>query len=184
MPIQKTTPEDIIKKSIKVFRQNGYYRTTMNDLAKEIGLTKGVFYHHFSSKEEVMIKSLQATSSWFNKKIFSIAYQDELNPKERLIKMADALFQSFTGFKGGCFFANTILETAHVEDTFLQEIDLFFENFENALTNIYKEKYTQTHLKNTVQETIADIEGSILLMQLKKDTQLLQNALDRAIHRF
>lgn len=183
MPIQKTTPEDIIKKSIKVFRQNGYYRTTMNDLSKEIGLTKGVFYHHFASKEELMIKSLQTTSLWFDKKIFSIAYQNELKPKERLLRMADALFSSFTEFKGGCFFANTILETAHVEDTFLPEINLFFENFENALTHIYKEKYTQFYLKNTIQETIADIEGSILLMQLKKDTQLLQNALDRAIER-
>ena len=184
MPIQKTTPEDIIKKSIKVFRQNGYYRTTMNDLAKEIGLTKGVFYHHFSSKEEIMIKSLELTSRWFAKHIFSVAYQTESKPKERLIKMADALFQSFTTFKGGCFFANTILETAHVEDTFLEEINLFFKNFEDALTHIYKEKYNQEHLKNTVQETIADIEGSILLMQLKKDTQLLRNALDRAIQRF
>lgn len=183
MPIHKTTPEDIIKKSIKVFRQNGYYRTTMNDLAKEIGLTKGVFYHHFSSKEELMIKSLQLTSKWFSKHIFSIAYQTDLSPKERLIQMAQALFQSFTTFKGGCFFANTILETAHVEDTFLEEINLFFKNFEEALIIIYKEKYTEKYLNNIVQETIADIEGSILLMQLKKDTQLLQNALDRAIKR-
>ncbi len=184
MPTQKTTPEDIIKKSVKVFRQNGYYRTTMNDLAKEIGLTKGAFYHHFSSKEEVMIKSLELTSSWFTKHIFSIAYQTELTPKERLLKMTDRLFEGFTVFKGGCFFANTVLETAHVEDTFLEEINHFFDNFENALISIYKEKYNQNQLESIIQETMADIEGSILLMQLKKDTQLLKNALNRSIKRF
>ena len=46
MPLHKTTPAEIIKNSIKVFRKKGYYRTNMNDLAKETGLTKGIFYNH------------------------------------------------------------------------------------------------------------------------------------------
>ena len=61
MPLHKKSPEEIIKQSILVFRTNGYYRTTMNDLAKATGLTKGAFYHHFSNKEDVMKKSLQTT---------------------------------------------------------------------------------------------------------------------------
>jgi AcrR family transcriptional regulator len=78
MPLYKTTPEDIINKSIFVFRTNGYYRTTMNDLAQATGLTKGAFYHHFTNKEDVMKKSLEANSLWFENKIFSIAYDDTL----------------------------------------------------------------------------------------------------------
>jgi TetR/AcrR family transcriptional regulator, transcriptional repressor for nem operon len=181
MPLYKTTPEDIIKKSISVFRTNGYYRTTMNDLAQATGLTKGVFYHHFTNKEEVMKKSLQATSLWFEKKIFSIAYDDTLSPKKRLVKMADVLFSAFTQHTGGCFFANTILETAHVEDTFLIEIDDFFTLFENALSNIYKKKYKGEALKDLTQQIIADIEGTIIIMQVKKDQTLLNKAFERAI---
>jgi TetR/AcrR family transcriptional regulator, transcriptional repressor for nem operon len=181
MPLYKTTPEEIIKQSILVFRTNGYYRTTMNDLAKATGLTKGAFYHHFSNKEDVMKKSLQATSFWFEKKIFSIAYDETLSSKKRLVKMADVLFDAFTRSKGGCFFANTILETAHVEDTFLVEITQFFDLFEKALAHIYKEKYTKKELKDLTQQIIADIEGTIIIMQLKKEPELLKNAFNRAI---
>ena len=45
----------------------------MNDLAKETELTKGIFYHHFASKEEVMLKALEVTTKWFEYKIFNIA---------------------------------------------------------------------------------------------------------------
>jgi AcrR family transcriptional regulator len=183
MPIYKTTPEKIIKQSIQVFRTNGYYRTTMNDLAKATGLTKGIFYHHFENKEEVMKKSLQATSLWFEKKIFSLAYNESLPKKERLTQMAETLFNAFTDNTGGCFFANTILETAHVEDTFLEEINHFFELWENALTHIYKEKYRDKQLKELVEQTIADIEGTIIVMQLKKQPLLLKSALYRAVEK-
>jgi len=181
MPSIKTSPEEIVKKSILVFRENGYYRTTMNDLANATGLTKGAFYHHFKNKEEVMRMSLKATSMWFEKKIFSIAYNEELTNKEKLVTMGDILFTAFTKNKGGCFFANTILETAYVEDTFIKEIDTFFSLFEKALENIFTEKYKNEKLKNVVVQVISEIEGTIILMQLKKNPTLLRNTLNRVV---
>lgn len=180
MPIQKTTREEIIKNSIKVFRRKGYYRTSMSDLAKEAGLTKGAFYHHFSDKEEVMRKSLQATAKWFEKKVFSIAYEKELSNREKLTKMGEVTFQAFTQGEGGCFFANTILETAQVEDSFNTEIKHYFSQWEKALQHMLKGTYEVTEIKDIAQRIIADIEGSIILMQLYKDPQILQNALKRS----
>jgi TetR/AcrR family transcriptional repressor of nem operon len=181
MPIHKTTPAEIIKQSIVVFRANGYYRTTMNDLAHATGLTKGVFYHHFTNKEDVMKKALQATAFWFDKHIFSIAEDELLPAQQRLIQMTDVLYNAFTRSTGGCFFANTILETAHVEDTFLPEINYFFQRFDNALSLIFKGKYQGVELENVVQQTIAEIEGTIILMQLKKDPSLLKKALNNVL---
>jgi TetR/AcrR family transcriptional regulator, transcriptional repressor for nem operon len=183
MPIYKTTPEEIIKNSIVVFWKNGYYRTTMNDLATATGLTKGVFYHHFSSKEDIMKRCLEVTFQWFDKKIFSIAYNNALSKQERLVKMSDVLFEAFTKNSGGCFFANTILETVNVEETFVPEINLFFESFENALRNIFKEKYKEEQLTEVVQQIMADIEGTILIMQIKKDSNLLRASLKRGIQK-
>ena len=181
MPKQKTTPEEIIRKSIKVFRRQGYYRTSMADLSKATGLTKGAFYHHFPNKEAVMKRSLAALAGWFDYKIFSIAYDEDLPGKERLMKMADLSFDAFTQEAGGCFFANTILETAHVEDTFLEEIQGFFSSWENALRNIFKENYNGQLLETKIQQAITSIEGAVLLMQLHRNPQLLRDALDRTI---
>ncbi len=184
MPTVKTSPEEIIRTSITVFRRNGYYRTTMSDLAKATGLTKGAFYHHFANKEEVMKMSLKATSKWFKKNIFRIAYDVEIPHQERLSLMGDKLVEAFSIHSGGCFFANTILETSQVEDTFLSELNAFFAHFEDALENIFNTKYQGKALENRIQQIIAEIEGTIILMQLKRDTQLLRNAIERVKYHY
>ena len=186
MPLHKTTPAEIIKNSIKVFRRKGYYRTNMSDLAKETGLTKGVFYHHFESKEDVMLKALQATTLWFENKIFSIAFDEKITHKDRLNKMAETTFKAFTDDDGGCFFANTILETANVEDTFLGEIRKFFTAWETAFNKVFENKLQENINNNNndndlVVQIIADIEGSIVLMQLYRDKTYLKKALKRSI---
>ncbi|MBK6267355.1 TetR/AcrR family transcriptional regulator [Marivirga sp. S37H4] len=181
MPLQKITPEEILYKSIKVFRRRGYYRTKMSDLAKEVGLTKGTFYHHFESKEDVMRKALMASIQWFETSLFSIAFEPQLSSKEKLEKMSEKAFKAFTDNEGGCIFANTILETAHVEDTFIKEILRFFELWKQALMEVFKEKYSNDQLTDVVQQIIGDIEGSIIIMQLHKDNLYLKRALNRSI---
>jgi TetR/AcrR family transcriptional regulator, transcriptional repressor for nem operon len=182
MPLQKTTQKEIIIKSIQVFRQKGYYRTTMNDLAKEAGLTKGSFYHYFSSKEEVMLKALQATYLWFENKIFIHAYDKSKSKKERLQLMSAVTYKAFTENIGGCYFANTILETAQVEETFITELKLFFSTWQNAFREIFAEKYQGDALEDIILQIIGDIEGSIIIMQLHNNNLYLQKALQRAVN--
>ncbi len=183
MPIRKTTPEEIINKSIQVFRRRGYYRTNMNDLSGALGLTKGAFYHHFSGKEELMQKALKSSTLWFEEKVFAIAYAEDFTDTEKLELMSAVAYRAFTHEAGGCFFANTILETAHVEETFLPQIKAFFAAWEKALMEIFKAHYEVRELEMVVQQVIADIEGSVILMQLYQKPELLQNALIRTIQK-
>jgi AcrR family transcriptional regulator len=46
--------EDILRTAARMFRQGGYDATSMNDLAAELGLSKGALYHHFQSKDEIL----------------------------------------------------------------------------------------------------------------------------------
>ncbi|MDR0326121.1 MAG: TetR/AcrR family transcriptional regulator [Oscillospiraceae bacterium] len=52
-------PEETVKKildvSLKLFLEKGYEQTTVLDIVDNLGgLTRGAFYHHFKSKEEVL----------------------------------------------------------------------------------------------------------------------------------
>jgi TetR/AcrR family transcriptional repressor of nem operon len=179
MAIQKISKQEIIAISIKLFRKQGYYRTSMADLAKETGLTKGVFYHHFVSKEELMQTALRTLNIWFEEKLFSIAYLPSLTAHEKLDKITEMSIKAFTKDAGGCFFANTVLETAHIEETFLPEIKLFFQNWEKAISKIFEGKYVHQVLADISQQIIADLEGALILMQLYKDISYLEKALER-----
>jgi len=179
MPITKVSKEAILQASIRVFRRQGYYRTSMADLAREVGLTKGVFYHHFASKEDLMHTALNSSAAFFREHVFSIAYNEELSGQKRLDKMILSAQRIFTDSMDGCFFANTILETAHVEATFLPEIREFFASWQDALATIFRSKYSSKEANEKAKQLISDIEGSLIMMQLHRDTAYLHQALDR-----
>ena len=48
------TKERILEVSLELFAQSGYLGTSMSDIAKQLGLTKGALYKHYRSKQEIL----------------------------------------------------------------------------------------------------------------------------------
>src|SRR3981081_4479715 len=46
--------EQIIDAAMRVFSQKGYMRATNKDIAREAGITPGLIYHYFASKEALL----------------------------------------------------------------------------------------------------------------------------------
>ncbi|MGA2385948.1 MAG: TetR/AcrR family transcriptional regulator [Candidatus Bathyarchaeia archaeon] len=44
----------IVKAARVVFAQKGYHEATMDDIAKEVGVSKGALYSYFESKEDIL----------------------------------------------------------------------------------------------------------------------------------
>lgn len=57
---QKKSPEirkeEIFKAALSCFNRSGYFQTTIDDIAREAGLTKGAIYYHFKSKKNLFIE--------------------------------------------------------------------------------------------------------------------------------
>jgi AcrR family transcriptional regulator len=45
---------EILEAAQRLFMSRGYDATTVNDLISAVGISKGAFYHHFSSKDDVL----------------------------------------------------------------------------------------------------------------------------------
>ena len=48
--------EKILKISFRMFLEKGFAGVSLNEVIKEVGLTKGGFYYYFKSKEELLLK--------------------------------------------------------------------------------------------------------------------------------
>lgn len=46
--------QEILRASARLFREQGYDATSMNDISAELKLSKGGLYHHFRSKDEIL----------------------------------------------------------------------------------------------------------------------------------
>ncbi|HMR97771.1 MAG TPA: TetR/AcrR family transcriptional regulator [Anaerolineales bacterium] len=52
------TRAKIIESAIKLFSNQGFNKASVNDICVEAGISKGAFYHHFKSKQELFIALL------------------------------------------------------------------------------------------------------------------------------
>ncbi|MFS0725272.1 TetR/AcrR family transcriptional regulator [Paenibacillus sp. 1P07SE] len=57
--IRQERKQQMMKAAIKVFAENGIKMTKISMIAKEAGVSHGLLYHYFDSKEEVLHQSLE-----------------------------------------------------------------------------------------------------------------------------
>lgn len=61
----QNTKEKIFKIATKLIEEKGYNNVTVSKICEESGIAKGTFYHHFNSKKDIIIKTYQATDTYF-----------------------------------------------------------------------------------------------------------------------
>lgn len=59
--IRDERKQQIMRAAIKVFAENGIQLTKISMIAKEAGISHGLVYHYFDSKEELLYESLHFT---------------------------------------------------------------------------------------------------------------------------
>ena len=85
------TVNKILEVSKRLFLEKGYDNTKIQDIADELGMTKGAIYHHFESKEEIMNK-LGETMFIHNNPFEIVKKRNDLNGLEKM-KLAIKLNQ-------------------------------------------------------------------------------------------
>src|SRR5688572_23314652 len=93
MPKQKVTQPSartkLLDAALTVIRTKGYAATTVDELCAEAGVTKGAFFHHFKSKEDLGVSAAQYWSSVTNSLFESAPYHQHSDPLERVLGYVD-----------------------------------------------------------------------------------------------
>jgi len=56
--------ESVTAAAVRVFNRRGYEAASMEDVARETGITKSSLYYHVSSKEELLSRALERAFKW------------------------------------------------------------------------------------------------------------------------
>ena len=68
----------ILASALSLFAKKGYDRTTFNDIAARLKLTKGAVYWHFESKEALLVELVRLALAKFRRQIESLMPDGEL----------------------------------------------------------------------------------------------------------
>ena len=81
-PSEKTK-SDILKTAARLFREHGWDKVNIEDIVKEVGVTRGAFYHYFKSREDLIIAVVDEMF-YDNNPFTAASKQTGLNALEKL----------------------------------------------------------------------------------------------------
>jgi TetR/AcrR family transcriptional regulator, transcriptional repressor for nem operon len=109
----------LLDAALTLIRTNGYSATSVDDLCKAVGVTKGAFFHHFPSKEALAVAAAGAWTDIAEQRIFTLPDWTRIaDPLDRLmghiefrLAMLDGPAEGFT-----CLVGTMVQETYHSSD--------------------------------------------------------------------
>lgn len=79
------TVQLILDVSYRLFMKKGYEYTSIQDIIDNLGgLSKGAIYHHFKSKEDILIAVIERMTAQSNQLLANVRDRSDLNGKEKL----------------------------------------------------------------------------------------------------
>jgi AcrR family transcriptional regulator len=89
----------LLQVSAHLFRNKGYERTTVRDLASAVGIQSGSIFHHFKSKDEIL-RSVMEQTIIYNTALMHAALAEAGDVRERVLALIRCELQSIMGGSG------------------------------------------------------------------------------------
>ncbi len=159
--------------------RNGYHRTSVDDIIRASGVSKGTFYHHFSSKEALGLAVIDAWVEHFSAHI-SENLSDRNDPVENLHGILDGIAgaQQQAGFLG-CPLGRLALEMGDVSERLRRRLEDGFENLRSLFAH-YLELggLSAEDASETGRYLLATLEGSLMLDKVRGGGRVLESMID------
>ena len=104
----------LLDAAVSVIRAKGYSAARVDDICAAAGLTKGSFFHHFASKEELALAAAERWGAKTGDLFAAAAYHQLPDPLDRVLAYVDFRKSLLTGdFAEFTCFAGTIVQEAY-----------------------------------------------------------------------
>ncbi len=88
-PAKPSARTKILEAALSVIRTKGYSATTVDDLCAAAGVTKGAFFHHFKSKDELGVAAANFWAEMTGALFAGAAYHQPSDPFARILAYLD-----------------------------------------------------------------------------------------------
>src|SRR4051812_8449874 len=162
----------------------GYSATGVDDICRDAGVSKGSFYHQFTSKEDLAIAALGDFYEAGLKNLLTIDLSDVL-PERRLLAFLDAIAEPGLDFwKNGCLIGALASEMALTSETLQTEVSRLFSETAKALEPLIEPFVASLQDKSLSAAGLAEhflvvVEGAIVMSRAHNDPMKINQAVAR-----
>lgn len=174
----------ILDTAAGLFHRQGFAATTINQILKHSGISKGNLYFHFSGKEEIGLAVLEREKSDLMQFLAEALEQDA--PGDGLERFLAAALEKNQqrAFIGGCIFGNTALEASDTSPAYAAFVAEVFEDWISMLAGQIEraqragQARADLPAREIAEMVVATVEGAIMQSRLFKSASPLRHALD------
>jgi len=171
------TQEKIFISAKSLMLSKGYPATTVDEICAGAQVSKGSFYHSFTSKEKLGLHLLEWYHQGGNEQLFEASFNNLKDPKMRMFGFLVHAEKSSKKLWGdGCLLISLGLELADTNPRISKEISTMFKRLTQRLAVIFEPaaslKGGLTAIELAEQFLIM-LEGSILLARVTKNWRIV-----------
>lgn len=176
----------LLDAAIEVIRKQGYAATSVDELCRKAGVTKGAFFHHFESKDALAVAAANHWSATTGALFAGADYHDHDDPLDRVlayIAFRRDLIQG-TPAEFTCFAGTTVQEAFATKDEIRAACEAsIFGHAETLVADIadamrkYKVKGDWT-AQSLALHTQAVLQGAFILAKAKGDAAVARDSAD------
>lgn len=178
------TQEKIFNAAKTLMLSKGYPATTVDEICESAKVSKGSFYHSFSSKEELGIRLLEWYHQGGTEKVFGGSYKDIKDSEQRMYGFLDYIEKSSKELWGnGCLLANLGMELAESNPKIRVEVSGIFKKLSHSLETIFepagRKNGAKDHpsAKELAEQFLVMLEGSIILARVNKNWSIVNRSI-------
>jgi len=126
-PAQPDARSRLLDAAMRVIREQGYSATTVDDICGAAGVTKGAFFHHFKSKEELGVAAATHFAEMAERLFGGAPYRELADPLDRLLGYLDLRAAILTGPTADytCLFGTMVQETYETHPAIRQACETY-----------------------------------------------------------
>jgi len=88
--------QELVELALEIFLEEGYETSNVNHIAKRAGVTRGLLYYYFRSKEEMLVESVKLQVQKFTDAVMDLGLTQDTPPLEAFKLVLLGAFQYFS----------------------------------------------------------------------------------------
>lgn len=158
--------EELIEAAMKVFYRDGFNASGIDRVLAEAGISKPTLYHHFRSKEDLIVAALRREDEIQRTAIAKEVNWRAATPRDRLLTLFDVLEDWVcTEPFNGCMFLNACAEFPDVKSPIRRAAIEHKRLFEIYLFDLARATELE-HIDELVDQVMILVEGSLALASM------------------
>jgi TetR/AcrR family transcriptional regulator, transcriptional repressor for nem operon len=181
-----SSKDKLLIAALKVIRTKGYEATTVDDLCKEAGVTKGAFFHHFKTKEDAAIAATRFWTDVTGGLFANAPYHQHDDPLDQVIAYID--FRAALLDHGGlpdvtCLLGTTVQDTYETHPALREACDIGISIHADTVRDMIaaaKARYAPNaswSAESLALHTQAVIQGAFILAKAKSNKDVARDSI-------